>query len=251
MRFRIRRFIMFRLKFAGAIFLLAAVFLLAGCASQPPIFKAQKLEEPQSYFTEEETIPCAKSKIEFISQEGDLFLFYVEVESNSDDALAIYPTEIYLEVVEDIDNQGKLFTERYFALDPNREIMVINQMIEEEDGRHDVSTAGNVIFGVVNVFADLSSEREDRGAAVIRDVFETGVNQVNEEVYHSNSEGNLEASKDFWKNEVLNESVLNPGDTIGGLVYLSFSNTAKLFKVIIPVCDLTELHLFRQVQINK
>jgi len=36
---------MFRLKIAGRIFLLEAAFLLAGCASQPPIFKAQKLEE--------------------------------------------------------------------------------------------------------------------------------------------------------------------------------------------------------------
>jgi len=233
------------------ILLLASVLLLAGCASQPPIFKAQKLEEPQGYFTEEETIQCAKSKIEFIIQDGDLFLFYVEVESNSDDVLAIYPTEIYLEVVEDIDNQGKLYTERYFALDPEREIMAINQMIKEEDGRHDVATAENVIFGVVSIIADLSSEREDKGAAVITDVFETGINQVSEETYHSNAEEDLEASKDFWKNEVLNESVLNPGDTIGGLVYLPFSNNAEIFKVIFPVCDLPESHLFRQVQINE
>ena len=242
---------MFRLKITRMIFLLAAVFLLAACASQPPIFNAQKLEEPEGYFTEEETIQCAQSKIEFISQDGDLFLFYVEVESNSDDVLTIYPTEIYLEVVEDIDNQDKLYTERYFALDPEREIMAINRMIKEEDGRHDVATAENLIFGVINVFADLSSEREDKGAAVITDIFETGINQVNEEVYHSNAEEDLEASKDFWKNEVLNESVLNPGDTVVGLVYLPFSNTAELFKVIIPVCAIPESYLFRQVQINK
>jgi hypothetical protein len=220
MRFRVRRFIMFRLKFTMMIFLLAATLLLAGCSSQPPIFKAQKLEEPEGYFTEEETIQCAQSKIEFTSQDGDLFLFYVEVESKSEDITVIHPTEIYLEVVEDIDNEEMLYTERYFALDPKREVIAINQMIKEEDGRHDVATAENVIFGVVSIFADISSEREDKGAAIIIDVFETGINQVNEEIYHSNAEEDLEASKDFWKNEVLNESILNPGETIGGLVYL-------------------------------
>ena len=242
---------MFRLKITRMILLFAAALLLAGCASQPPIFKAQKLEEPQGYFTEEETIQCSNTYVEFISQEGDLFLFYVEVESNSEDVLAIYPTEIYLEVVEDSDDPDKLYTERYFALDPEREIMAIEQMVREEDGRHDVATAENVIFGVISVFADLSSDREAKGAAVITNIFGTGINQVNEEVYHSNAEEDLEASKEFWKNEVLNESVLNPGDIIGGLVYLPFSNTAKLFKVIIPVCDLPESHLFGQVQINK
>ena len=242
---------MFRLKITRMIFLLVAVFLLAGCASQPPIFNVHKLEETQGYFTEEETIKCAGGKIEFIRQEGDLFLFYIEVESNAEVVLEIYPTEIYLKVVKDIDNQQKLYTERYFALDPEMEIAAINRMMREEDGRHDAVTVENVIFGIINVFADLSSEREDKGAAVITDVFGTGINQLNEEAYHSNAEKGLEANRNFWQNEVLNESVLNPGDTIGGLVYLPFSNTAELFKVIIPVCDLPESHLFRQVQINK
>jgi len=242
---------MFRLKITRIIFLLAAVFLLAACASQPPIFNAQKLEEPEGYFTEEEAIQCANSKIEFINQDGDLFLFYVEVENSSEDVLAIYPTEIYLEVVEDIDQQEKFYAERYFALDPKREVMAINQMMKEEEDRHDLATAENVIFGVVSVIADLSSDRHDKEAAVVMDIFNTGANQVNNEIYHSNAEKDLEEMKYFWKNEVLNESVINSGDTIGGLVYLPFSNMAEIFKVIIPVCDLPESHLFRQVQINK
>jgi hypothetical protein len=106
-------------------------------------------------------------------------------------------------------------------------------------------------LGVISVIADLSSEREDKGTAVFTDVFGTGINQVNEEAFYSNVEDDLEASKDFWKNEILNESVLNPGDTIGGLVYLPFSDTAELFKVIIPVCAIPESHLFRQVRLNK
>jgi len=242
---------MFRFKITQTIFLLAAILILAGCASQPPIFNARKLEEPEGYFTEDEAIQCAISRIEFISQDGDLFLFYVEVESNSEDVLAIYPTEIYLEVVEDIDNKENLYTERYFALDPKREVKAINKMIREEDNRHDVATAENVLFGVVSVIADLSSDRHDKEAAVVTDIFNTGANQVSNEMYHTNAEKDLEEMKNFWKNEVLNESVLNTGDTIGGLVYLPFSNTAQLFKVIIPVCDQPDSHLFRQVQINE
>ena len=233
----------------------AAVVLLLGCSAHqkiiPPIFTAQPLEEPIGYYSEEEIIECAESKIEFIRQEGNLFLFYVEVESTVEDVIAIYPTEIYLEVVEEIDNQDRLYTERYFAVDPEMEIVAINRMMSEEDSRHDAATVENIIFGVISVFADLSSEREDKEVAVITNVFGTGINQVNEEEYHSNAEEDLEAGIEFWGNEVLNESVLNPGDTIGGLVYLPFSNTAERFKIIIPVCNLPESHLFKQVQINK
>ena len=234
---------------------ITAVMLLFGCSAsqiiEPPIFNVQQLEEPIGYFSEEEPIECAKTQIEFIKQEGDLFLFYVEVESTAEDVLIIYPTEIYLEVVEDIDNKEKLYAERYFALDPEMEIAELNRMISEEDGRHGAATVENVFIGVLNVFADLSSEREDKGVAVLTDVFGTGINQVNEETYHSNTKEDLESSKDFWENEVLNESVLNPGNTIGGLVYLPFSKSAELFEVIIPVCELPQSHLFRQVQVNK
>ncbi|NNG27683.1 MAG: hypothetical protein HKM87_09165 [Ignavibacteriaceae bacterium] len=240
---------MFRFAITRVIFLLAATALLVGCASHPPIFKAEKLEEPEGYFTEEETIECANSRIEFISQDGALFLFYVEIESNSENAIVIYPAEIYLEVLEEIDGFNKPYADRYFALDPDREIMAINQMMKEEEVRHDVATAENIIFGVVSVIADLSSDREDKEAAVFMNIFNTGANQINNEIYHSNSEQDLEEMKNYWKNEVLNESILNPGNTIGGLVYLPFSNTADLFKVIIPACNLPESHLFRQIQI--
>ena len=246
---------MINIKMLKIVVSLSAVMLLCGCSAsqiiEPPIFNVQQLEEPIGYYSEEETIECAKTQIEFIRQEGDLFLFYVEVESNAEDVLSIYPTEIYLEVVEDIDNKDNLYTQRYFALDPEMEIAAINRMMREEDSRHGAATVGNVFIGVLNVFADLSGEREDKGVAVLTDVFGTGINQVNEETFHSNTKDDLEASKNYWKNEVLNESVLNPGDTIGGLVYLPYSKTAELFEIIIPVCELSESHLFRQVQINK
>lgn len=232
-----------------------AVMLLFGCSTyqtiDPPIFNVQQLEEPIGYYSEEEMIECVKSQIEFIRQEGDLFLFYFEIENTAEEVLTIYPTEIYLEIIEDIDNKEKLYTERYFSLDPEMEIAELNRMMREEDGRHAAATVENVFIGVLNVFAVLSTEREDKGVAVLTDVFGTGINQVNEEAFHSNTKDDLEANKDYWKNEVLNESVLNPCDTIGGFVYLPFSKSAELFKIVIPVCELPESHVFRQVQVNK
>jgi len=234
---------------------LTTVMFLFGCSAyqtiDPPIFNVQQLEEPIGYYSEEEMIECIKSQIEFIGQEGDLFLFYFEIENTAEDVLTIYPTEIYLEVIEDIDNKEKLYTQRYFALDPKMEIAELNRMMREEDGRHTAATVENVFIGVLNVFASLSIEREDKGVAVLTDVFGTGINQVNEETFHSNTKDYLEANKDYWENEVLNESVLNPGDTIGGFVYLPFSKSAELFDIVIPVCELPESHVFRQVQVNK
>ncbi len=124
-------------------------------------------------------------------------------------------------------------------------------MMKEEDDRHDLATAGNIFFGILSVVVDLTSDNEYKEENVAVDVISTGVNQVGEEVFHSDIEKDLEEVKEFWKHEVLNESVLNPGDTIGGLVYLPFSNSAEFFKVIVPVCELPESHLFTQMQINK
>ncbi len=121
---------MFRLKITRMIFLLAVVSYLVGCSAHqiilPPLFDIQPLEEQIGYFNEEET-QCANTYMEFIGQEEDLFLFYVEVENNSEDVLAVYPTEIYLEVVEEAHTQNNMYTKKYSALDPEREIAEINR----------------------------------------------------------------------------------------------------------------------------
>jgi hypothetical protein len=225
--------------------------LLAGCASQPPLFNAHKLEKAQEILTEEESTQCTNTYVEFIRQEGDLFLFYVEIENNSEDVLDVYPTDIHLEVVEDTQDPEMKYIERHYALDPVEEIMTIDEMMNDEEKRHENATTENVVFGALNVFVDLASDREDKGSAVIEDIVGTVGNQVNEEAYHEEVGDDLKESKEFWKNEVLNQSDLYPDEVIGGLVYLPFSKTAKLFKVVIPVCDSPESSLFKQVQINK
>lgn len=241
---------MFRINIIRVILLLAAASLLAGCASQQPLFKANRIEE-RGEDIPEETINCVNTYAEFIRQEGDLFLFYVEIESNSKGILEIYPTDIHMEIVEDIEDPEMKYIERHYALDPVAEVMAIDQMMHEEEKRHEGATTENVVFGVMNVFVDLASEREDKGAAVIGDIFETGINQANEESYHNDVKEDMKASKEFWKNDVLNETDLYPDEIIGGLVYIPFSRTARLFKVVIPVCESPESHLFKQVKITE
>lgn len=241
---------MFKVRIEQIILFFAAAILLVGCGSAPPIFKANKLEEIQTENNEIDTMQCVSTYIEFIQQEGDLFLFYVEIESNSEEILEIYPTDIHMEIVKDLEDPEMKYIERHYAMDPVAQVMEIDRMMHEEEKRHEGATTENVVFGVMNVFVDLASEREDKGPAVIGDIFETGINQANEETYHSDVKEDLKASKEFWKNEVLNETDLYPDEVIGGLVYLPFSKTARLFKVVIPVCESPESHLFKQVQIN-
>jgi len=235
------------------VLLFTATFLF-GCSAHhtivPPVFTAQPLEYQTGYFLEQEAEQSAAIYIEFIGQEENLFLFYVEVESISEDTIAVYPTEIYLEVVEEIENPNSSFTKRYFALDPEREIAEINRMIKQEESRHSGATAENIILGVFSVIADFASDLENKEVAVISDVFNTGVNQANEETFHSDVEKELAEIKAFWKNEVLNKSIIEPGETVGGLVYLPFSKRAEVFKVVIHVGEFPQSYLFRQVQIN-
>lgn len=246
---------MLSINFYKFTILVTAALILVGGSSQytiapPPIFKAQPLEEQTGYFSEETAEQCISTHVEFIGQEENLFLFYVEVENTVEDKIVVHPAEIFLEVIEGKGNVNSNSTMRYFAIDPEREIAEINRMIKEEKARHDGATAGNIIWGVFNVIADLASNVENKEEAVIVDVFNTGMNQVDEEVFHSDVEKDLEGIKEFWKNEVLNKSVIEPGETVGGLVYLPFSKRAEVFKVVIHLGEFPQSYLFRQVQIN-
>jgi hypothetical protein len=235
--------------------LVSAALILFGCSAHhtiapPPIFTAQPLEEETGYYSKELKEQCVYTYMEFIGQEEDLFLFYVEIENILEDGIVVHPAEIYLEVIEEKGNPIGNNTMRYFAIDPEREIAEINRMIKEEESRHSGATAENIIWGVFNVIAAFASDIENKEEAVIVDVFNTGMNQVDEEVFHSDVEKELAEIKDFWENEVLNHSIVEPGETVGGFVYLPFSKRAEVFKVLIPVGENPHSYLFRQVQIN-
>jgi len=246
---------MLSVKFTKISIQLATLLFLFGCSAtqviQPPLFDVQPVEEQTGYFSEENEIGCTDTYIEFVGQEGDLYLFYVEVENNSEDTLAVYPEEIYLEVVKGFNDQDIQNVNRYFAIDPAHEIELIDQQLKEESSRHDNATALNIFFGIFGTVVDLASDIENKGEAVASDIFNTGANQVDEEIYHSDSRKYLEENKNFWMNEMLNESYVNPGGTVSGLVYLPYSFKAQIFKVIIPVCGFPDSYLFRQVQTNK
>ena len=246
---------MLKVKLAGILGLLIIAVLLAGCSAreiiQQPLFDVQPIEEQNGYFSEDELIECSNTYLKFVRQEGDLFLFYTEIKNNSEDTLAVYPQEIYLEVVKNYNEQNDQNADRYFAIDPAHEIELTDKQLEEESNRHEGATALNVFFGVFSTVVDLASDIGNKAEVVANDILNTGANQVNEEIYHSDSKKNLEEIKTFWMNDMLNESFICPGDTARGLLYLPYSNTAETFKVVIPVCGFPDSFMFRQYQTNK
>lgn len=228
----------------------ATVLLLIGCSSSyitlPPEFDVQPVEQENGYFNEDEATECSNTRIEFVHQEGDLFLFYIEVENNSEDTLAVYPAEIYLAVVEERDKQIDPNTNRYFALNPAREVELIDKQLKEEEDRHEDATVLNVAFGVFSTIADLVSESDYKEEAVTTDIFATGMNQVGEEVHHSEAEKDLQEIRKFWLEDMLNETYIAPGETVSGLVYLPYSLNAEMFNIVIPVCGYPDSFSFRQ-----
>lgn len=246
---------MFKIKLTKVIYLLSVSILLLGCSAHevmhPPLFDVHQIENETGYFSEDESVGCSSAYVEFVQQEGSLFLFYTEISNNSEDTLIVYPQEIYLEVIKDFNDQNDQTSNRYFAIDPSHEIEVIDKQLKEESNRHDNSTAMNIFFGLFTTVVDLASDVENKGEAVVNDIFNTGANQVGEEIYHSDSKKSLNEIKNFWMNDILNEKYICPGDTARGLLYLPYSNTAETFKVVIPVCGFPDSFMFRQFQTNK
>ena len=244
-----------KVNFTRISILLTSLLFLVGCSAtkvmQPPLFDVQPVEEQTGYFSEENDIGCTNTYVEYVKQEGDLFLFNVEVKNNSGDTLAVYPQEIYLEVVKGFEKQDNQNVNRYFAIDPAHEIELIDKQLKEESYRHDNATALNIFFGVFGTVIDLASDIDNKGEAVANDILNTGANQFDEEIYHSDSKKSLKENKSFWMNEMLNESYVSPGDTVSGLVYLPYDMSAEMFKVVIPVCGFPDSYLFMQVQTNK
>lgn len=245
---------MFTIKLTRLLFFVSTSFLLLSCSAsyitQPPIFDIQKVEYQTGYFSEDESIGCSETYLEFVRQEGDLFLFYTEIENNSEDTLAVYPQEIYLEVVKDLNDLNNS-TNRYFALDPAKEIETINNQLKDEGERNDDATVLNVFSGIFSTVVVLASDIGNKGEAIANTILNTGANQIDEEVYHSEVEKRLNENKEFWMKEMLNESIIYPGDTAKGLVYLPYSSTAETFKVVIPVCGFPDAVVFRQIQTNR
>ena len=233
--------------------LLLLVIFLMSCAPSP-VYKLSSLEDVTEYSNGEEFITKeddnTASSIEFEDYTDNNLVFFVQVANKSESQLTIHPGNITLELL----NSEMLSYSRpriFNAIDPNKQIDMLNREIENRDNWHETATGLNIFFGFVSVVADLADD-DDRNDVyeIAEDIAVTTNNQINEEIDYDMDMNDLHAEKEFWKNEVLRITTLKKDEQIGGLVFLPFYPDAKFIKIEIPVGNSRYTYLYRQFRIN-
>ena len=232
--------------------LLLAIFLMS-CAPSP-VYKLSSLEEETEYSNGEEFITKeddnTASSIEFEDYNDQNLVFYIQMANKLENPITIHPEDITIELL----NSEMLSHSRpriFNAVDPNKQIDMLNNEIENRDKWHETATGLNIFFGLVSVVADITDD-DDRNDVfeVAEDIAITTNNQINEEIDYDMDMNDLHAEKEFWKNEVLRITTLKKDEQIGGLVFLPFYPDAKFIKIEIPVGNSRYTYLYKQFRIN-
>jgi hypothetical protein len=223
--------------------------LITGCG-QWPVYKISSVEENIGYYNGNEVVgkidSAAKVFIEFIHQTEPCFVFYIQIENLSEDILLVEPSK---SLIKNYYSKSRLddnsLNSISFALNPQTEINRINSKIGARETIHGVSTACNCLGGIFSVVSEATSDEEghdDIGVWIDR--------QMEEEIDYDSDMQNLKSEKDFWQNEVLLNSVLQPGEVTGGQIFFKKDNNAEYFNILI-VFDKTKFEfLYRQIRAN-
>ena len=236
-------------KLKTTLLIIIAAAFLGGCSTET-FFTINSAEEGVEYYQGREINAkedeIAKTIIEFEDYSDGFLIYYLSVENLSDENIIIHPEEIFMELVEkNNESEPKNYRSLFYALNPENEIEFINEEIESRDTWHGVSTGLNFFTAIINIVSEIS-DNDDDVSDVGFHIMRLGSNQINEEIDYKYTMDELNASKEFWKNEVLRKTTLNPGEEVGGLVYIPICEYAEYFSINIPVESTYHEYLYVQ-----
>lgn len=234
------------------ILVLLAVFS-AGCMSVR-VYKVVPEERTELIngreISEQENGTAAVS-FEFDGQSEDNFVFYIHVFNKSNEKIFVSPVNISAEMLNHDraplrDRDGSVV----FALDPEKQIEKIEKEMARAESWHDVSTGFNIFAAVVDVAATLSSDHRHKALKAGAEIAYWGTKQAVETEIHKDNIRLMNRDREFWKNEVLRDSEIYPGEEIGGLVFIPKNNHAKYIRLNFQAGDSDYSFLFRQEKID-
>ncbi len=233
-------------------FILLAAFVM-GCASRP-VFRVASVEDGIEYYQGREVASkeddYALTTVEFEDQAEDNFVFFIQVLNKSGEPITFHPEDVSMELLdghmESLNNRAV-----HYALDPEQKLEMLNNEIKNRDDWHKTATGLNIVFGLINVVTDLAdNDSHDDAFEVAEDVAIFADNQIRENIDHEMTVNDLNAQKEFWKNEVLRVTTLHNEELIGGLVFIPFNPDARFVRINIPAGETYHTYLFKQIQIN-
>ena len=239
------------MKTLHCFFLSFIILALFYSCSPRPILEIATLENDKEYYNGNEVVGKSDSTalvfIEFIEQNLNQYVFYVQIENVSEETY-IYSADNNFSKT--YHTKERLDNDKYkmmlYAVNPEEQIKQINSDIKSRETRHAISTGCNCLGGLFSAASSIASDDEDDDA----DVSDWIISQEEENIDFQNDMHELNSESEFWKTEVLRKTTLHPGDVIGGLVFIKKDINAKYFKVFINVDRSQFDFLYRQRRIN-
>lgn len=237
----------------NAIWILLVSILLMSCGSAP-VYKITSMEDMVDYsdgteFVTKEDDYTATS-LEFDDMNSEHIVFYVQAYNKVEEPLTFRPEDISIEYL-DANMTPFYGGKKSFAVNPEKRIDQLNEELSNRETWHEAATGLNIVFGLFSVIADVADDDdEDDAFEIARDVAVFTGNQINENADYEMDKGELNAQKQFWKNEVLRTTDLGKEELIGGLVFIPFNPSANYVKLEVPIGNSIHSYLFKQMRIN-
>jgi hypothetical protein len=137
------------------------------------------------------------------------------------------------------------------ALDPEQEIATVEKLLKAADAAYKTATNFNACLGISTIIMNLAAKDDgNKGENVSESVGSWAASQDVENEKHAASKAGLQTELDFWKNDALRATTLNPGETVSGIVLIPSIKGEMGLELEIPVGDLSHVYRFRQVRIK-
>jgi hypothetical protein len=187
----------------------------------------------------------ALSALSFEYRTENEFIFYLYAENRDKEGFLLDPKEIFVKAFD--QNRNQISIPILHAVDPEKQIYVLNKSIEDRENTHYVFTGLNIAFSLLDTFVDLTDDEDNNTEEVLENVVIFSGNQIGEEIDYDNDIEYLKSQKAYWKNEVLRKTKLYTDENTAGLFYLPIISEAKFIKIYVPLGKTTHTYKFEQI----
>ncbi len=228
------------------LLLLALLFGLTNCGTS--LFTLSPDEEASLEMGRriiEKENSFALSTLSFEDRTENEFILYLYAENKDEEIVLLDPKKIFVKAYDENREQVQIMI--VHAVDPEKQIYVLDKNIEERGNTHDVVTGLNIAFSLLDTFVDLTDDDDNNTEEVLENIVIFSGNQIGEEVDYDNDIDYLKSQKDYWKNEVLRKTELSNKENIGGIFYLPIIREAKFIKIYVPLGRTIHTYKFEQI----
>lgn len=114
------------------------------------------------------------------------------------------------------------------------QIQLIAQEKEKAEERNSLDLRYNIVAAIAAIAVNLFDSKTGNELEIIEDIFHLGEN-ISDNIEQSKMDSEyFEESETFWKNEVLQKTIIQSDEEIGGLVYFPTQKRTPEFSAIVP-----------------